>query len=169
MAPAGRARLLPSRGSAGASPSHGRHGRATQGSAGASPSLGNAPSLALRQLPADVGGSGSGIVVGRFAAHFSAAPPGVVARRKTVDAGRGGADPGIFAEQQVDSHEAADVAQATCIVIHSKYRDERISKSFEAWAFGVFKNVLLKSHERTRRDRTRQEKLLEFSPPQEKQ
>ncbi len=73
----------------------------------------------------------------------------------------------LFAEQQVDSHEAADVAQATCVAIHGKYREEDITKSFDAWAYGVFRNLLLKSHERGRRERKRQEALYEFAPPQE--
>jgi RNA polymerase sigma factor (sigma-70 family) len=73
----------------------------------------------------------------------------------------------LFAEQQVDGLEAADVAQAACIAIHGKYREEAITKTFDAWAYGVFRNMLLKAHERGRRDRDRQEKLMEFAPAEE--
>lgn len=52
-----------------------------------------------------------------------------------------------FAEQKVGSEEAAEVAQMACIVIHRKYREEAFSVSFSAWAYGVYRNTLLKTHE----------------------
>ena len=41
-----------------------------------------------------------------------------------------------------NSMEADEVAQRACLTIHSKYKTESFTVSFEAWAYGVFKKTL---------------------------
>jgi len=72
----------------------------------------------------------------------------------------------LFAEQEVNSQEAADVAQRACIAIHEKYLEEQFTKSFGAWAYGVFRNTLLKSHQTARKEQKRQEVLVDVLPEQ---
>jgi RNA polymerase sigma factor (sigma-70 family) len=46
----------------------------------------------------------------------------------------------LLATQMIDDDEtAADLAQETCLTILEKYKTERFSVGFEAWAFGILK------------------------------
>jgi len=44
-----------------------------------------------------------------------------------------------FAKQYIQMTDAEDVAQEACLTILEKYKTERFSKSFQAWAYGVLK------------------------------
>lgn len=49
----------------------------------------------------------------------------------------------LFAIRQLGSSmEADEVAQRACLTVHSKYKSELFTVSFEAWAYGVFKKTL---------------------------
>ena len=70
-----------------------------------------------------------------------------------------------FAEHKVGADEAAEIAQIACITIFRKYREETFSVSFSAWAYGVFRNTLLKSRERRRQESLRLTDLEQLPEP----
>lgn len=70
-----------------------------------------------------------------------------------------------FAEPRVGADEAAEIAQAACITIYRKYREESFSVSFSAWAYGVFRNTLLKSNEKRQSDLRRFAELDSLPAP----
>jgi len=44
-----------------------------------------------------------------------------------------------FAKQHIQIADAEDVAQEACLTILDKYKTQKFSKSFQAWAYGVLK------------------------------
>jgi RNA polymerase sigma factor (sigma-70 family) len=47
-----------------------------------------------------------------------------------------------FATRKIGGKDAADVAQEACLTIVKKYRDEKYTIGFEAWAYGVLKMTI---------------------------
>ncbi|MFH1891550.1 MAG: RNA polymerase sigma factor [Candidatus Zixiibacteriota bacterium] len=66
----------------------------------------------------------------------------------------------VFAKRRVREDEVEDIAQQACLAVLRKYKTEKFTRDFEAWAYGVLK-MEIKSHIRIRSDR---EKKLVFIP-----
>ncbi|MBU1319384.1 MAG: RNA polymerase sigma factor [candidate division Zixibacteria bacterium] len=59
-----------------------------------------------------------------------------------------------FAKRRVREDDAEDVAQQACLAVLRKYKTEKFTTGFEAWAYGVLK-MEIRSHIRTRSDRAK--------------